>query len=78
VHQSTEAILRHFEYSHLPAELQQVSAPFHELAHDLARKLDGPELTAGLCKLLEAKDCCVRAALEPSFKDRVHANFTGR
>ena len=25
---------------------------------------DGPELTAGLRKLLEAKDCLVRAALE--------------
>jgi hypothetical protein len=26
---------------------------------------DGPELTAGLRKLLEAKDCFVRAALPP-------------
>jgi hypothetical protein len=34
-----------------------------ELADSLAGKLDGPELTAGLRKLLEAKDCFVRAAL---------------
>lgn len=27
---------------------------------------DGPELTAGLRKLVEAKDCLVRAALEES------------
>jgi hypothetical protein len=37
--------------------------PFHDLAWDNARKFDGPELTAGLRKLLEAKDCIVRAAL---------------
>ena len=30
----------------------------------MAVKLDGPELTAGLRKLLEAKDCFVRAALD--------------
>ena len=77
MHPSTEAILRHFAFGHLPPELQAVSKPFHDLAQELAGKLDGPELTAGLRKLLEAKDCFVRAALEPGFKDRVHANFTG-
>jgi hypothetical protein len=77
VHPSTEAILRFFEYGHLPPRLQEISAPFSELAHDMAGKLEGAELTAGLRKLLEAKDCMVRAALEPSFKDRVHANFAG-
>jgi hypothetical protein len=35
------------------------------LAAQLVRQLpDGPELTAGLRKLLEAKDCFVRAALD--------------
>jgi hypothetical protein len=29
----------------------------------MASRLDGPELTVGLRKLLEAKDCMVRAAL---------------
>lgn len=29
----------------------------------MASQLEGPELTAGLRKLLESKDCMVRAAL---------------
>ena len=60
---STEAILRDFAYEHLPPALQEVSRPFAELALDMATRLEGPELTAGLRKLLEAKDCMVRAAL---------------
>jgi hypothetical protein len=63
MHPSTEAILRHFDFSHLPPELAAVSERFHTLAHDMAFQFDGPELTAGLRKLLEAKDCMVRAAL---------------
>jgi hypothetical protein len=42
-----------------------VSRPFGELAERMADTLpSGPELTAGLRKLLEAKDCAVRAALD--------------
>lgn len=63
VHSSTEAILRFFEYEHLPAGLQEVSKPFCDLAHEMAARFEGAELTAGLRKLLEAKDCVVRAAL---------------
>lgn len=63
MHPSTEAILKFFAYEHLPAKLQGISKPFAQLAHNMADQLDGPELTAGLRKLLEAKDCCVRAAL---------------
>jgi len=63
MHPNTEAILRFFEWKHLPPKLQEISRPFAELAVDMAGRLDGPELTAGLRKLLEAKDCCVRAAL---------------
>lgn len=64
-HPSTAHLLRYFEYSHLPKRLQGFSAPFAELAHDIVGYLpDGPELTAGLRKLLEAKDCIVRAALD--------------
>ena len=62
-HPSTEAMLRYFAYEHLPPALQEVSRPFAELALDMATRLEGPELTAGLRKLLEAKDCMVRAAL---------------
>jgi hypothetical protein len=63
VHPATAAILRYFEYAHLPAHLQEISSPFAMLAADMAHQLDGPEVTAGLRKLLEAKDCMVRAAL---------------
>lgn len=65
-HPATAAILRHFAYDHLPAHLQEISQPICELAHDMASRLSGPELTAGLRKLLEAKDCMVRAALDSS------------
>lgn len=64
-HPSTTHVLRYFEYDHLPERLQEYSAPFAELAHEVVGHLsDGPELTAGLRKLLEAKDCIVRAAVD--------------
>jgi hypothetical protein len=63
MHPATEEILRYFDYSHLPDHLRVISEPFHDLAHEMATILDGPELTAGLRKMLEAKDCMVRAAL---------------
>jgi len=57
-------ILKYFAYEHLPAHLQDVSKPFGELARQLDRDLpDGAEKSAGLRKLLEAKDCFVRAKL---------------
>lgn len=67
IHPATAAVLRFFAYQHLPAVLQEISKPLHDLAWAMARKLPGdPELTAGLRKLLEAKDCLVRAALPPA------------
>lgn len=46
-------------------EEQTVSRPCHDLAAQMIAALpDGPELTTGLRKLLEAKDCFVRAALD--------------
>lgn len=64
-HPATTGILRWFEYEHLPEDLQTVSRPIAELAHDMVDRLpDGPELTTGLRKLLEAKDCLVRAAID--------------
>lgn len=57
-------ILKHFAFAHLPEHLQNVSAPIADLAEHLDEALpDGPEKSAGLRKLLEAKDCMVRAAL---------------
>lgn len=64
MHPSTEALLRHFTADHLPDDLRPFSQPICMLAKEYARTLDGPELMAGLRKLLEAKDCFVRAAVE--------------
>jgi hypothetical protein len=64
-HPSTTGILRHFDFQHLPIPLADVSVLFHDLAHHLVRTLsDGPQLTTALRKLLEAKDCAVRARLD--------------
>jgi sorbitol-specific phosphotransferase system component IIBC len=63
LHQSVVDVLEFFKYDHLPTNLQAISMPFSVLANDLADKLKGPEVTVGLRKLLEAKDCFVRAAL---------------
>lgn len=59
-----EPMLQHFTYAHLPDELQLVSKPICELAHHLVETLPrNPERTVALRKLLEAKDCAVRARL---------------
>jgi hypothetical protein len=63
MHPSVSQILPHFNYEHLPEELQAISKKFHELAHELANELEGPELTVALRKLLEGKDAAVRAAV---------------
>ncbi len=57
-------IMKHFEFSHLPGHLQEISKPISILAKQMAELLpNGPEKTAGLRKLLEAKDCLVRVKL---------------
>lgn len=57
-------IMKFFEYAHLPEHLQKVSKPIGELAKQMNAELpDSAEKSAGLRKLLEAKDCLVRAAL---------------
>jgi hypothetical protein len=53
-----------FEYGHLPIDLQGISSDCAALAEKMLRTLpDGPELTVGLRKLLEAKDAFVRQAV---------------
>lgn len=57
--------IKYFSSQHLPAKLQAVAIPVAELADFMEQALpDGPEKSAGMRKLLEAKDCFVRAALE--------------
>lgn len=59
-----EPMLQFFAYSHLPENLQVHSKPFGDLAEKLCETLPrNPERTAALRKLLEAKDCAVRARL---------------
>ena len=66
-HPSIEHLLQFFAFAHLPPHLQAISQPFAELAQRMADTLPGnPETSAGLRKLLEAKDCAVRAALAKS------------
>lgn len=76
--QPTEPLLQFFAYQHLPAHLQAVSKPFCDLAHAIVKGDNvpesgtvtigsplprNPERTVALRKLLEAKDCAVRAVL---------------
>jgi hypothetical protein len=60
----TEPLLQFFAHEHLPPHLAAVSKPFAMLAHDIIKDLPrNPERTVALRKLLEAKDCAVRARL---------------
>jgi hypothetical protein len=77
--ESPDPMLQFFEYAHLPVRLQAVSKPFCDLAHAICAVPDpvhglphavvcgplprNPERTVALRKLLEAKDCAVRAVL---------------
>ena len=57
-------IMKFFEYSHLSTELQHVSKQVCDTAVSINGILpESAEKSAGLRKLLEAKDCFVRAAL---------------
>ena len=66
--QNTEftRILKYFSYKHLPEHLKNISVDFFEVAHKMVdRGHDNvPETMAGLRKLLEAKDCAVRACIK--------------
>ncbi len=59
-----DPLLQFFSYSHLPENLQVVSFRFAEVANFIVQTLPrNAERTGALRKLLEAKDCAVRAAL---------------
>lgn len=59
-----EPILQFFSFTHLPERLQKISAPFAHMAADIVETIQrNPERTVALRKLLEAKDCAVRAEL---------------
>lgn len=59
-----EPMLQFFEYGHLRDDLKEVSAIFAQVAKWIVNELPmNPERTVALRKLLEAKDCAVRARL---------------
>ena len=59
-----DRMLQFFAYQHLPEHLQAASKPFADLAQTIVDTLpSNPERTVALRKLLEAKDCAVRALL---------------
>lgn len=64
-HPSVEEKLQYFRYEHLPEDLQEVSGLCYNLAMELLDVLenDDPQLSLGLQKLIEAKDCFVRSAV---------------
>ena len=65
-HPSVQHFEKLFDYDHLLEKLVDVSAAFAVLADALVADVtvkDGPELSACLRKLLEAKDCAVRSVL---------------
>jgi len=59
-HPGTQHFAPLFAFEHLPAHLRAVSKQCHDLAVWQIEALgDGPELSAALRKLREAKDCFV-------------------
>lgn len=59
-----EPILQFFAYTHLPDHLKEISEPFWQMAMWIATNLPrNAERTTALRKLLESKDCAVRARL---------------
>lgn len=61
---TADPMLQWFRYDHLRDDLKEVSRSFAELATWIATNLPrNPERTVALRKLLEAKDCAVRARI---------------
>lgn len=59
-----DPLMQFFAYDHLPVHLQVISKPFGQFADWIVTTLPrNPERTVALRKLLEAKDCAVRAKL---------------
>lgn len=58
-------LLKWLRHDHLPPHLQAVVKPLDVLAQEMDTALaEGAEKTAGMRKLVEAKDCFVRARIE--------------
>lgn len=63
-HAHGEALMKFFAYGHLKPAFQTISKPFGDLAEWVCATLPpNAERTTALRKLLEAKDCAVRASM---------------
>ena len=61
---SPESIMRFFAHDHLPKELQLIAGSCECLAKAMQDALEpNKQFILGLTKLLEAKDCFIRAKL---------------
>lgn len=59
-----EPMLKFFGFEHLPEHLQKISKPFAMLVSQIVSIVPrNPERTVAIRKLLESKDCAVRAKL---------------
>lgn len=59
-----DRMLQFFAFDHLPPHLKEISAHFRDLALVIVSQTPpNPERTTALRKLLEAKDCAVRAVI---------------
>jgi hypothetical protein len=64
-YEKKDRMMRNFRYAHLPPRLQDVSHRFAINARWIVDNIpSSPERTVALRKLLESKDCAVRARLE--------------
>ena len=62
--QPDEPMLQFFAWGHLRDDLQTISKPLGDMAKWICETLlRNPERTVALRKLLEAKDCAVRARM---------------
>lgn len=59
-----DSLLRWFRFNHLPQHLQEASEPFGRLALEIVNMVPASaERTTALRRVLEAKDCIVRATI---------------
>lgn len=74
-HPAVKQIARWLDWEQMPAgKTRNIAMSCHRLAREVLEDLpDDPELVAGLRKLVEARDCFVRAAIA----DAEHGATTG-
>ena len=64
--------LRFFSYHHLPQYLQPVGEAFFQTARWMVDELPpSAERSAGLRKLIEARDCAIRATVDAKYDGKL-------